>query len=70
MKPILWKSIEIYVHHISYQSNEYGRDPVVKYILVGKSKEKVGLFKIQVTDLELNNKKLETYLLGQVERSS
>jgi hypothetical protein len=69
MKSIKWKGIDVYIHHILYRTQGEMEDPIVQYALAGKSAERNGLFKVEVEDLELNGKKLETYLLGQVERN-
>lgn len=70
MKSVKWKGEDVYVHHISYRSIDNGGNEEIQHALVGKSAERIGLFKVEVSDLELDGKKLETYLLGQVERNS
>lgn len=69
MRKVKWKGEEVYIHHISYRSIEEVGDRVIQYALAGKSEERIGLFKVEVEDLELDGRKLETYLLGQVERN-
>jgi hypothetical protein len=69
MNSIQWKGESVYIHHISYRVLDNECEPVVSYALASRSMQRIGLFKVKVEDLELNGKKLETYLLGQVERN-
>lgn len=49
----------VYIHHV---------DPDKLYALVAYSLEKTKLFKVDITDLEVDDKKLSAYLLVQVEK--
>lgn len=69
MNSIQWKGESVYIHYISYRVVDNECEPLVSYALAGRSIHKVGLFKVEIIDLKLNGKKLETYLLGQVERN-
>lgn len=54
-----WDNKEVFIHHV---------DPDKSYAIIGMSLEKSKLFKVDITDLEVDLKKLEAYLLVQVEK--
>ena len=49
----------VFIHHV---------DPDKQYALVAYGLEKTKLFKVDITDLEVDDKKLDAYLLVQVEK--
>lgn len=69
MKTCKWNNKDVFVHHIAYSLVDEIDTPPVKFVLVGFSAERIKLFKVNVEELDLDGKKLETYLLGQVERN-
>jgi len=51
---------QVYIHHV---------DPSKLYAIIAYGLEKTKLFKVDITDLEVDDKKLEAYLLVQVEKN-
>lgn len=60
-KSVKWGDKDVFIHYISL--NE-------EFVLAGHTSEKAGLFRVPVGDLDLKGKKLDAYLLVQVEKRS
>jgi hypothetical protein len=58
---VKWGDKDVFVHYISLNED---------YVLAGHTSEKAGLFKVPVGELNLKGKKLDAYLLVQVEKRS